>query len=390
MSVLEAPTKTGGPSRRRPPPSAAHAEGPPSRSASARRRARAIDRSATPPRSADRASASDPGSLRLSLRRAPRRARRRDEDGAHRSIRGRDFLRAFRCGEGRRHAAGADHRARLQFTLLRHGRRGEALEGTARKARPASARRARALHGRLRSRAGRRGRSRADLRCNAGQCFRRREGQAARACLDTGRRFCRVSKSRRLRVAARLPLREALARRHDQDRERRRPTRSRRRRLPDRTQVVAGARRARAAPDGGELRRRRAGHLQGPFLSRARSASLHRRHADRRLGGRSTRHLSLCARRISGSPPNAGRGDRQGGSRGPQRAHQTAPAARRRRLHLRRRVGDDRVRSKASAGCRAIARLMSRKSACSAARRSSRMSRRCSGCATSSRRARRG
>ena len=56
---------------------------------------------------------------------------------------------------------------------------------------------------------------------------------------------------------------------------------------------------------------------------------------------------------------------------------QDASAARRRRLHLRRRIRDDRDRSRASAACRAIGRLTSRRSACSAARRSSRTSRRC-------------
>ena len=83
-----------------------------------------------------------------------------------------------------------------------------------------------------------------------------------------------------------LPRRQAHARRPHQDRQRRRPARPRRRRISDRAQMVAGARRARAAPVGGQRRRGRARHLQGPLLSRARSAPLHRRHADRRLGGR--------------------------------------------------------------------------------------------------------
>ena len=60
---------------------------------------------------------------------------------------------------------------------------------------------------------------------------------------------------------------------------------------------------------------------------------------------------------------------------------------RRRRLYLRRRVGDDRVDRGQARACRATARPMWRRSACSAARRSSRTSRRCSGCATSSSRA---
>ena len=55
--------------------------------------------------------------------RASRRARRRDEAGADRGLRGRDLLRAFRCGEGRRDAAAAGHRARLRLPVLRDGGR---------------------------------------------------------------------------------------------------------------------------------------------------------------------------------------------------------------------------------------------------------------------------
>ncbi len=129
----------------------------------------------------------------------------------------------------------------------------------------------------------------------------------------------------------------------DQDRQRRRPARPRRRRLPDRTQMVAGARRARAAHVRGQCRRRRARHLQGPLLSRARPASLHRGHADRGLGGRGAGDLHLYPRRISRTAADAGRGNREGRSRRPVAAHQAASAPRRRRLYLRRRVGDDRV-----------------------------------------------
>ena len=58
-------------------------------------------------------------------------------------------------------------------------------------------------------------------------------------------------------------VRCAHARRRHQVRERRRAARPRRRRLPDRPQMDAGARGARAAPDGGQRRRGRARHLQG-------------------------------------------------------------------------------------------------------------------------------
>ena len=82
--------------------------------------------------------------------------------------------------------------------------------------------------------------------------------------------------------------------------------------FPDRAQMVAGARRTRAAPVRGQCRRGRARHLQGPLLSRARSAPLHRGHADRGLGGRGAGDLPLYPRRISRTAADAGRGNRQG------------------------------------------------------------------------------
>ena len=51
------------------------------------------------------------------------RARRRDEACARRSLRGRDLLRPFRRGEGRRGRAAAGHGAGLRFAVLRHARR---------------------------------------------------------------------------------------------------------------------------------------------------------------------------------------------------------------------------------------------------------------------------
>ena len=169
------------------------------------------------------------------------------------------------------------------------------------------------------------------------------EGEQACARLAAGRGFRRLPESRRLRAAQGLSRRQAHARRADQDRQRCRPARPRRRRLSDRPQMATGARGARAAPVRGQLRRRRAGHLQGPLLSRARSAPLHRRHADRGLGGRGAGHLPLHSRRISRTAADAGRGIGQGRESGSVAAHQAASAARRRRLYLRRRVGDDRV-----------------------------------------------
>ena len=81
-----------------------------------------------------------------------------------------------------------------------------------------------------------------------------------------------------------------------------RPAWPRRRRIPGRTQVGHRARAAGAAPDGRQHRRRRARHVQGPHLPRARSASLSRGHADCRDRGRHRRLLHLPARRVSRLP----------------------------------------------------------------------------------------
>ena len=105
--------------------------------------------------------------------------------------------------------------------------------------------------------------------------------------------------------------------------------------------IVRG--RARAAPDGDQHRRGRAGHVQGPLLPRARPAPLSRRRADRGLGGRHRRDLHLPARRVSRLPrdPRAELAALQADP--PCRAAADPSAPRRRRLHLRRRVGDDRI-----------------------------------------------
>ena len=123
------------------------------------------------------------------------------------------------------------------------------------------------------------------------------------------------------------------------------PARPRRRRLSGRAQVAHRARRAGAAADGRQHRRRRARHLQGPRLPRARSAPLPRRHADRRLGGRHrSRSTSTCATSTTAaarcSRPSSAKLQRRPAD--PRHARDR-PAPRRRRLHLRRRVGDDRI-----------------------------------------------
>ena len=204
-------------------------------------------------------------------------------------------------------AAAGGHRARLRFAVLRHGRRGEAAEGIAGDARQGRARRARALHGRLRPRAGRRRRPSADLQ---GDDRQRSPPTSRRTSMrmpgSPATDFAAYQKAGGYALLKDCLVGQAHARRADQDRQRRRPARPRRRRFPDRAQVVAGARRARAAPVRGQCRRGRARHLQGPLLSRARSAPLHRRHADRGLGGRGAGDLSLHPRRISRAAADAG------------------------------------------------------------------------------------
>ena len=64
------------------------------------------------------------------------------------------------------------------------------------------------------------------------------------------------------------------------------PSGSRGRRLPRRPQVEDCRGGSRSAPDGDQHRRRRAGHVQGPLLPRARSASLSRRRHRRGVGRR--------------------------------------------------------------------------------------------------------
>ena len=286
------------------------AEGPPDRSGGARRGARAARRQAAPARPADRAPASHPGPLRPSLGRASRRARARDEARADRSLRGRDLLRAFRRREGRRDPSPAGHGARVRLALLRDGGRRETARRLAGEARPRRARGARAVHGRVRPRAGLRGRPCAG---DAGGRRERRRGGAqerARACAQARDRSRGVSRGRRLHAARRLSVGQAHARNHHQGRGRCRPARARRRGLSHRAQMDPGAAGGRPAPDGGERRRRRARHVQGPVLSRPRSAPLHRRHADRRLGGRGGRHLRLHPRRISRADRDAARGIR--------------------------------------------------------------------------------
>ena len=143
-------------------------------------------------------------------------------------------------------------------------------------------------------------------------------------------------------LARRLSRRRAHGRRDHQDHERLGAARPGRRGLSDRAQMEPGARRAGAAPRRHQRRRGRARDVQGPVLSRDRPAPLHRGRLDRRVGRRGRCRLHLSPRRIPAYPRDPVEGDRQGRARGPDAAHQAASPARRRRLYLRRRVGDDR------------------------------------------------
>ena len=186
---------------------------------------------------------------------------------------------------------------------------------------------------------------------------------------------------------ARRRDRSRCAHRHDAGCRAARPGR---RRLSGRQEMGDRPHLSRRPPDVDQRRRRRARHLQGPHLSRARSAPHLRGRADRRARRRGRAHLFLHARRISRGArhPAHARSPRSRPPASPSRASSScgaAPAP----ISAARKARCWRA-SKASAACRAIGRPISPRSGCSAARRSITMSRRCGGCATSSRRARNG
>ena len=95
--------------------------------------------------------------------------------------------------------------------------------------------------------------------------------------------------------------------------------------------------------DGGQHRRGRTGYLQGPLLPRARSAPVPRRHADCRVGGRDRKYLRLPPRRIRGLPRIADARARRACPRSAVPVAADRAPARRRRVHLRRGIGDDRI-----------------------------------------------
>ena len=267
------------------------------------------------------------------------------QHGPGRGLRGRDLLCPFRRGEGGRGAAAAGHRPGLREPVLQSGRRGEAdrrsqrhdrVRTSASCARPASA----IATPRRSPRSGITS-STMPMPATVAKAVAEHRHEPVIPPIQGPRR---LSRRRRLRDAASACASGALEpRAAGRHRRQGGPARLRRRRLPDRAQVALGAGRARPAPDGRQRRRGRAGHVQGPLFPRDRSASRARRHADRRPPRRGGRRLLLPARRISRVPRRSccARSDKleAAGLLG-RRARPSAP--RRRRLYLRRRVGDDR------------------------------------------------
>ena len=111
---------------------------------------------------------------------------------------------------------------------------------------------------------------------------------------------------------------------------------------------------------------------------------------DRGLGGRHRRDLHLSARRVSRLPRDSRAGDRgaAGESAVPDPADSSAP--RRRRLHLRRRVRDDRIDRRQARRAAAASAVRRAGRACSTGPRSSTTWRRCTGCASIVEKGRRG
>ena len=132
-------------------------------------------RPAAAARSPDRASAPDPGQISSDFRGPSRRACRRDEAVVRGSVRDRDLLRAFRCGEGGRAGYRAPDHSGLRLAHLRDAGCGKAAARIAGRRGSRHSRGARALRRPLRHRAGGRGRpSLCRPRQRRQACWRRR------------------------------------------------------------------------------------------------------------------------------------------------------------------------------------------------------------------------
>ena len=267
-------------------------------------------------------------------RRAPRRARAGDEARDDRGLRGRDVLPPLRRREGRRGAAAARspcacaRRCRARWPAptrccadARSALRSRTCASSARRASAAaSTRRPRSSAAipsttRRPTRSLRRGRRSRASKPPSAHAHRLRRVP----CAHGGYRTLVDCVSGKRTVESVIATLEHSALRGPG-----------RRRLSVGPQVEDRARRARAAADGGQHRRRRAGHVQGSPLPRARSAPLPRGHADRRVGGRHRRRLRLPARRIRGVPRAARARDRRARARPAVRAaaRSTCAAAR--------------------------------------------------------------
>ena len=156
-------------------------------------------------------------------------------------------------------------------------------------------------------------------------------------------RLRRISPCRRLSDAASLHSRGADSRRGPGRARELRFARPGWRRLSRGTQMAHRARGSGAAAHGGQYRRRRAGHLQGSLLPRARSAPLPRRYADRGLGSGHRGDLHLPARRVCGLPRDPHARARRARVRSSVPIAENRAPPRRGRVHLRGRVGDDRI-----------------------------------------------
>ena len=262
--------------------------------------------------------------------------------GARRGLRGGDLLPPLRRGQGRLEARGGDG-AGVRLDRLRAGRRAGAARAAARGARQRGAGAARALRRALRGGAGGGGGPEPGHARHGGQGAR--GGRAPRDRVSGGgvHRLRQVPAHGRLRADRRLPRGQAHARGDHEDHGGLGAARPRRRRLSRRAQVAHRRRRARAAPDGGQHRRGRARHLQGPLVPRARPAPLPRGHAGRRVVRGGGRDLYLSAGRVRGLPQDSRERAREAEGEAALRAAADPPAPRRGGLHLRRGVGDDRV-----------------------------------------------
>ena len=182
-------------------------EGAPGRPQGAGGSARAAGRCAAPARPPDRIPAPDPGCVRIHLRRAHRRAGAGDVARDDRGLRGRDVLSSLRRREGRRNAAAAADGARLRDAVLPDGGIGGAARRGRGRLRARRARHRRAVHRPLRARARRRRRPQSDRSRD-----RRKPIMAAIAGKQTEPDAPRTSTTRRIaRPAATAPTSRACS-----------------------------------------------------------------------------------------------------------------------------------------------------------------------------------